>query len=327
MPDKARNIPCPDCGYDLTGLIESWSVSPPEHATCSECGRSMETASVLVPERREPRWSFEHGADGRLRRFACTWMRLLCPTVFWSSLPSRVRLRPIRLATFVLIAVLACYAWIGSLAARNTYWAINTPSPWRMMGSNATPPSLGVRARMIAEAALWPEGNIQVFWSLLRGWGALALGGSLLIPIAFLPLLPLFLRIPGGTVALVRATLYQLPFAALLWTLLSWKDWSAPSLSPFCIGSGGWPTEWICTTWSWTSALIVGVYTLWVAAYWWGFVKKHARVPRPALVWAFVMFTSFGTMILLVLRSECVLPRIEIGMFLVDLFGQPLPSP
>jgi hypothetical protein len=326
MPDQARNIPCPHCGYDLAGLIGSWSDGHPPHATCSECGRSIETASLLVPERREPRWSFEHGSEGRFRRFFATWLRLLWPMVFWSSLPPRARLRPIRLAIFVLASVAACYAWIGSMAARNVYWSLNTPSPWFTRVANTSPPSLGVQARAIAESTIWPSGNFHAFWPLLHGWGALALLGSLLIPFAFLPLLPLLLRIPGAAASLVRATLYQLLFGAILWTLLSWQAWSGPSNAPFSIGAGGWPGEWLYAGMSRSSAIIVCVYTLWVAAFWLGFMR-HARVSHPILAWAFVMFVPFGTTTFLLLRSECPLPRIEIGMFLVDLFGQPPPGP
>lgn len=311
-----RDLPCPHCGYDLTGLVKSWSDSPPERATCSECGRTIESA-LLTPERSEPRWSFEHGSEGRVRRFFATWMRLLWPSIFWRGLPPRVRLRPIRLMIFVLICVATCYAWIGSMAGRNTYWSLNTMSPWSR--ASTTPPPAAEQVRTIAEAVLWPDENFRAFWTLLHTWGALAFFGTLLIPLAFLPLLPLLLRSPGACASLARATLYQLPLVTLVWTLLSWRAWCGPF--------GGWTTDSLYAGLPHSSAFILGTYTLWAASYWLNFTKSHTRVPHPTLAWAFVIFVSFGTATFLLLKAEFPLPRMEIGMLLVDLLGPPPPSP
>lgn len=87
MPNNAlMNPACPRCGYDLSGLVASWTDECPLRERCSECGQEFESARVMRPERYQVRWLFEHAPDKSfgLGRAWMTWRRLWRPSRFWA---------------------------------------------------------------------------------------------------------------------------------------------------------------------------------------------------------------------------------------------------
>jgi hypothetical protein len=135
MSDSDANglsaINCPRCGYDQRGLIGSWRDSCPLEATCAECGLKYRCAEMILPEKFEPPWCVEYCPGGvRLfvRSCASTFMRSLAPWRFWSRMRMSDRIRPRRIALYLLI-IFMCVLFIGIVAipmASQWMAAVNT---------------------------------------------------------------------------------------------------------------------------------------------------------------------------------------------------------
>lgn len=86
VPVTSAGAPsCPRCGYDLTGVVESWKDWCPLEGTCSECGHVFPWSDALLPERLILNGFFEHarGFWQRLRWAWRTWWWTLWPPRFW----------------------------------------------------------------------------------------------------------------------------------------------------------------------------------------------------------------------------------------------------
>ncbi|MCH8343080.1 MAG: hypothetical protein IH983_03735 [Planctomycetes bacterium] len=86
---------CPRCGYDLRGVIPTWTQQCPLEGTCTECGLQFNWPEVLRPDKFEPQWCVEatRGVRPLLWQAASTFVRSFWPWGFWSALrmshPSR----------------------------------------------------------------------------------------------------------------------------------------------------------------------------------------------------------------------------------------------
>ena len=86
---------CPRCGYDLRGVIPTWTQQCPLEGTCTECGLEFVWAEVLSEKIRKPRWCVEYAE----RWWHIPWRSVktlamsFWPWGFWSALrmchPSR----------------------------------------------------------------------------------------------------------------------------------------------------------------------------------------------------------------------------------------------
>ena len=157
----ARDTSCPRCGYDQTGVIETWRESCPLKGTCSECGLEFRWAEVLDPRKQTPGWYVE-----TRRPFPATWTR----TMFRAAIPPRLWKRVPLGALFNPRRLLLCVACAYSVAhiALLSFILIAEYATW--YGGDAdyivqfTRPALGGRGRWIQEtvfanlllAIIWP---------------------------------------------------------------------------------------------------------------------------------------------------------------------------
>lgn len=104
---------CPRCGYDVRGVIDTWSDSCPLLGTCSECGLEYQWSQVLHPEKYEPLWCVEFLGAGPMWRSAIkTYRRSFLPWRFWQELKMEHDVRWRRLLAYVLLLLtplLLCY--------------------------------------------------------------------------------------------------------------------------------------------------------------------------------------------------------------------------
>ena len=103
-----RNTICPRCGYDLRGIIETWTDQYPLQGICAECGLEFAWAEVLVPDKFEPRWCIEYAPEriGVLVGAFKTLLRSFWPWYFFSSLKMSHKIRPRRLSLYLVLLVL-----------------------------------------------------------------------------------------------------------------------------------------------------------------------------------------------------------------------------
>lgn len=97
---------CPKCGYDQSGIIETWKEQCPIGGRCSECGLDFEWANVLDPSRVELAWYVEHAKSPRemIARTIPTLWYMLFPNRYWHRLGMDA---PRSLKRFVL--------WVGAM--------------------------------------------------------------------------------------------------------------------------------------------------------------------------------------------------------------------
>jgi hypothetical protein len=82
------NAGCPRCGYDVRGIVKSWTDACPLEGACSECGLAFRWRDVLHPAYGVAPWCVE------ARRPAVAWpaqligtlLRAARPRRFWSSI-------------------------------------------------------------------------------------------------------------------------------------------------------------------------------------------------------------------------------------------------
>ncbi len=106
-----RSPSCPRCGYDLTGVVESWSEQCPVEGVCSECGLGFDWADILDPKRQSLYWLYEHRRGIALVAFLKTTLIVFIPWVFWRRVRLHHWISPRRLClypavyTFALVVV------------------------------------------------------------------------------------------------------------------------------------------------------------------------------------------------------------------------------
>lgn len=113
---------CPRCGYDLSGVVESWKESCPVEGVCSECGLGVEWSRIMnepVP----PKWFVEGGTGVSMLRASATLLMLFRPIAFWRGVRLEYALR-LRLVFLMLLAVFAAVS-VAALAAE---WIIRAQS-------------------------------------------------------------------------------------------------------------------------------------------------------------------------------------------------------
>lgn len=104
---------CPRCGYDLSGLVDSWSDACPLEGVCPECGLRLRWRLILGPGGSPPAWSVEHAPIRRVPlAAAATAIRVARPIRLFRRLRMHHEVRAGRLVAFsVLLFVPAWVAW------------------------------------------------------------------------------------------------------------------------------------------------------------------------------------------------------------------------
>lgn len=105
---------CPRCGYDLTGVVESWVEQCPVEGVCSECGLEFAWCDLLVESRRKIPWLYEH-CNGLAAGYAIEMVpRALLARRFWRKVQLHHRPNVARLILFPFVAFFVL--WFGSMA-------------------------------------------------------------------------------------------------------------------------------------------------------------------------------------------------------------------
>lgn len=284
MNDR-RQAECPRCGYDLSGLIASWTDSCPLTGVCSECGLNVRYAEVLNPALTVPPWSYEHAGARLLRRLASTCARSCRPLRFWSALRLEHPHRPGRLlaalaALFLLTHLASNVLLSGTELVRYADVALaGAPKDW-------------VRPALLF---LWPYHFLTFPGRPATGiefdpWCALLLLWAALAP-AFVLVLPQTLRmcrIRRGH--LLRVLVFTLPvpiLITLLWYAVSaWchAQHRRTPLAPWRINAARALMD--------QSPCIALLALAWMALCWWAVTTRYLRLPRPTMVAAAIVIMS-----------------------------------
>lgn len=159
--DRPLPIHCPRCGYDLGGVVASWTEACPVGGICSECGLGFEWREVLNPRHTYAKWSFEHTGGVSARRMLTTFAVSLLPRRFWSAVRMEHAIVWRRLAVYVGGSLLLSYLALGACAALFVIYCDRSP----LVGS---PTGLWMlrQPRNLVDSVLmamaWPIGDLGV---------------------------------------------------------------------------------------------------------------------------------------------------------------------
>lgn len=116
---QTRAIPCPRCGYDLSGVAERRRQEGQTTGRCSECGQEVNWYSLERADRHARRLAanrevnfIECGHDGLVRRFWLTSLRAMLPTALFPWITERQPINWSRLRWFSLGWL---FIWAGSM--------------------------------------------------------------------------------------------------------------------------------------------------------------------------------------------------------------------
>lgn len=294
---------CPRCGYDQTGVVQSWRNECPLRMLCSECGLDLDVARVVNPGRFRVAWFFEHAPPGRAGVSAAwrTGLRTVLPWRFWRQsdgvrLDSEFSLRrlllwlPLLIAPLYALNVLLYLSTAGIMVLGKPPPARPGASWWASVMLNAllTPPGLGhfdVRLSYHAELHLPCH---------IAAW----LCCGILVP-AMLMLLSRSradCRIRARHV--LRAAVYGLGVLALWPAYIVW--FYLRNMLPLPISlTNSLGLRWDSADWQ-LATLIGGLSgAAWVACWWYVVIVRTFRLPHARWVWASLMFAYLLLFILL----------------------------
>ena len=113
-PQNQRSI-CPKCGYDQSGIIDTWNDQCPMTGRCSECGLSFAWRDVFDPLLNDLYWYAEHARSNRamIRRTPGTLVRLLNPIQFWNEVDVAKPIKLRTLAVWVLLTIITTHVLVS----------------------------------------------------------------------------------------------------------------------------------------------------------------------------------------------------------------------
>ena len=123
---------CPRCGYDLSGIVASWTDSCPLTGICSECGVRFRWSEVLDARHRFNKWYVESHRASLALTSMVTLVSLAWPTLVWRRVRLEQQLRSRRLILHIIFGLVG--AWllfataIGCLA--NPDWFVAVFGGW-----------------------------------------------------------------------------------------------------------------------------------------------------------------------------------------------------
>lgn len=292
-PHRPAHLPeCPRCGYDQSGELATWRESCPLSGICPECGLTLEWREVVSPERRPPRWSYEHGPRGlagiagphALLRFVRTLAGCLTAWRLWRELRMH---HPIALLRLAIVSILGAAVVAGlTLLLIGVLDGVRSP---RYNGldtffDNVVEPFTEPLDALPSMAGHVGSVRMRIVdrWMLVSGW---------VLVVAPVALVGLRQTVRGARVRvahMVRIVAYgfvPVPLVLAGWGLSRDVVRTAAAVWPSWIPGSGWITgrlwamsEWLMEHrhWPWV-AVVVCVYTvgwLWIA-YW-----RYLKLPH-----------------------------------------------
>jgi hypothetical protein len=109
---------CPRCGYDQRGVVATWVESCPLRGVCTECGLAFAWTDLMNEELAALPWCVEYAPRGRFVAATARTLGASClPWRFWRRLTMAQRVRPGRIAAYVLVLCLLPLALIAVMQA------------------------------------------------------------------------------------------------------------------------------------------------------------------------------------------------------------------
>lgn len=286
---------CPRCGYDLNGLVASWTTACPLAATCAECGLEFSCANVLSERLLGPAWSYEHTLIARRDRFwGTTWFALrpwqLCETL---SVDHRVNVG--RVIRFAIVWLITAHAAL--IGVTLVFWLLQAAASRPMGlsdGAALLGRSLSEEPGTLVRLILFPyvppsppyplSGEFNVAIVVLA---ALALIPTLLMPGWMIILGDTFAAARVRRVHLARGLAYSLP-GAVVFVVLESAVLLLEINAPIRLG-------W------WVIVVSVLGFAAYHAVWWHLFVRRYLRLPHAAAVVALMMTMSGLVLVIWVL--------------------------
>lgn len=301
---------CPRCGYDQSGVIDSWRDSCPTTGLCPECGLTFDWRNLLNPAFASHFNLFEHAKDHHIRAWWRTTRKTWRPRRFWKWVRPEHPIKPSRLISIAINGTLASSV-IGSLITVALYASVMTIFAFL----NGMPLNIAFYdIQNDAPSALFP-----LYASLDDGtppaWAVLPLLMLVMMPLAFL-LLPRTLRRARARPAhLLRIAIYTLVGFGLVWHIPTWIG-TAIGLFLFIMND-----ELGLITWDFTAAAAqafgdtttVAIPIAWMIWAWYRAARDYLRLPRPSLVTLVLSVLALAASGLVVALVAMAIPWILYG--------------
>ena len=320
---RQERLPCPRCGYDVSGPVATWTESCPVGGMCSECGLSFRWLDVFHPLRDVPRWFFELAPWRRVWSFPATWARTVLPWRFWRDVKLSFPPRPRRLFAFGAAAAFGMWLFVALMlflvegyGARGFY--SGGGSVWRGNGWVPVAPTFSwsnlvgllwanLRWVIPPEKRYWYDGV-----PMTAGFVVLFL---VLTPLGFGCLPETLGRAKVRAWHVVRAAVYSATCAGVLFCTVAtlrcvamWYDygprWSRALSWPIRSALGGL-TDWLLAN-EWP---MIAPVVPWTLLTWWIVCRRYFRIDHA--FWTALAMTAIGTLTTLIpvlLLSEAFTP-------------------
>lgn len=293
---------CPRCGYDQSGVVESWKESCPLTGVCSECGLEFVWRDVLSEDPQRPRWLFEHAQQVWLLRAAIHIFLCMRPGALWRRVELAHAVNTPRLIGLALLLPVGLYFGLGIERAVGL-----------IISSALSPiaPGSWFTYQPLDDPGLWKECLLLVFWPFGRSGPGMTfappawVGGMLLAaPLALMPLELLLLResLRSAKVRfahVLRASIYFAATTAVVWIVTDTAFCTVGWLDRLGFITAGRNASMEAAIFG--AIAVVAVFTAW----WWRcWVTLHLRMRHGWLTGVLlVTMTATGWLLVLVLLA------------------------
>ena len=315
----AQTPTCPRCGYDLSGIVASWTNSCPLAGICSECGHPLRWVEVLDPKAQLVRWFIEHPFPGRhvLGRAMATWFWIIAPWVFWNRVGMKSPVSKWRMVLWLVLPLVTIHliAGVARSATIWQFWPPKQPLPlYDLLPLNLIVAWLGPFLGITIRGLTYVVAPIQQQWPYpVTVLLAISLG---------MPLLLLMLSGTRKACRLRRAHVWRAMGYGFAWLVVlaaaravSYIDTLA-GIFPVSNASPWWAfvrgNNWIDIQiheypWRWGSVLIA-----WCIIWWWCAIARGFRLPDAGIIWSLLMIACLLLAGVLLIKNPT---------FLLEYFG------
>jgi hypothetical protein len=266
---------CPRCGYDVSGVVPTWSDSCPLQGRCSECGLVYEWVDIFRPERIYPTWSFEHARSRRVRALMQTTWRVFVPGRLWQEMRLAAPVRVRRLIALVALSLLLAHG-AAVLVRLSLSWGELWKTSYTWTGSGT---------RVLITTFEWDALQSMVFWPYVRWWDRLV-GPLGLIVLAWWALSPLPYFVLYQTMAKAKVRRSHLVrawgYSAVVVSGILLADITLMGVQAYRARAGASPMEAI--VWLAVGSCLSLAASAWLFRWWKLFTREYLKLPRSGLI-------------------------------------------
>lgn len=296
MPEAARAVECPLCGYDQEGALASFrgGESCPMRGRCPECGLDWFWGDLLHPAKQIPRWFAENTKRWAVPVLFGTWWRALRPRRFWQQVLVTLPIRQNRLLWFAVVALLMMYL-VASVSAALSAFVWN---PRMMLVGGVWVTQSDYQAA--AWAAIWPIDLGAGYYSNSRPFGPtffVAVLWFVFMPLPFLVLRDTLMQVQVKRVHLLRICAYSLaalPFITLVYAgVILAATWTQQTVGWGARGtfqSMVWNAAYFVIRAQWFILVLAGI---WLGWFWSRAITQYLHLPNARTVVVLMMIASF----------------------------------